>query len=240
MNPIDVSSAKKIAGDIKRGVKSIKKIHTVVCPPSVFLGSLATIPTHSLFLGVQDAFYEPFGSYTGYVSVNQLLDFKVSHVIIGHSERRARGETDEMVQKKVNAVLGEGLTAIVCIGEEVRDKEGNYLLHLKNQITRATADISKKNLERIVIAYEPVFSIGASHPMNVREIHETTIYIRKVLHDIFGSISDSVRVLYGGAVDTVSARSIVLEGFVDGLLIGRASIKPKDFVTIIKDIEAHI
>jgi triosephosphate isomerase len=237
MNPVELSVAKKLAGDIKRGVRAVKKTQTVICPPVVYLSSLASLPTQSLFLGVQDVFYEPYGSYTGYVSFSQVLDFKVSHVIIGHSERRARGETDDMVNKKVRAVLGEGITAIVCIGEESRDKEGNYLLHLKRQILHALTDISKKSFDRVVIAYEPIFSIGAAQAMNPREIHEVTIYIKKILRDAYGALADSVRILYGGAVDTVSAPEIVRDGFVDGLLIGRASLKAKDFVQIIKDID---
>lgn len=241
MNPQNLEDAKNLAKEIKKVLvknsKTIKKTQVSICPPYVYLGALSNIPTNNQFLGAQNAFYESMGSYTGEVSFSQLSDFKVSQVIIGHSERRKVGETDEDVNKKVRAVVGEGMTAIICIGEKVRDREGNYLDFIKNQITIAVRDLSKKSLDRIIIAYEPIYAIGAKDPMNPRDIHEMTIFIKKVLRELFGVLGDGVRILYGGAVDKDTAYGIIKDGNVDGLLVGRESLKPANFIEIVKNVE---
>lgn len=237
MNPQSFAEAKKLAGDVKKGVLGIKKTEVVLCSPYVYLPLLSTFRSQTVLIGSQDAFYEPLGSFTGEVSYSQLLDFKVSYVILGHSERRARGETDEMVNKKVFRVVGEGMTAIICIGENQRDHEGEYLAVIKNQLLTALKDVSKKSLDNVVIAYEPIWAVGAKYAMTPQDIHETVLFIRKVLKDAFDVFADDLRILYGGSVDAINAKEIVREGTVSGLLIGRASLKAKDFVQIVKEVE---
>lgn len=234
MNPPSIEEAKKIAGEVKRGLRQIKKSQVVICPPFVYLGTLSNFPSGSFFLGSQDAFYEPIGHFTGEVSFSQLLDFKINFVILGHSERRAMGESDQVINKKVKAVVGEGMTAILCVGEKERDHHGDYLSFVRKQITEGLKDVSGKILDRVVVAYEPIWAVGAKQAMPPEEIHEMSIFIRKTLRDMYGLASDNVRVLYGGAVNTVDAGRIIKGGFVNGLLIGRESLKPKDFVQIIK------
>lgn len=241
MNPLTLIEAKKLAGDIKKGSKLMKKTEVVVCPPSIYLSPLASTASNVFFIGAQNAYYEPFGAYTGEVSFKQLLDFNVSHVIIGHSERRSLGgkaETDEAINKKVRAVAGEGATAILCIGESTRDRDGHYLEFLRGQVMSGLRDISKKTLSHIVIAYEPVWAIGGNTAMNARDVHETALFIRKILRDIFGPLSDSIRILYGGSVDDFSAPDIIAGGFVQGLLVGHESLKVKDFLKIVEEVEA--
>ncbi len=242
MNPVGLAEAKKIGADVKKGLRGLKKTEVVLCPPFVYLPVLASavggVVSATLMLGAQDASPETSGAYTGEVGYAQLPDFKVSMVIIGHSERRARGETDEMVNKKVRAVVGEGMTAIVCVGEAKRDHNGDYLAFIRGQLLSALKDVSRKSLDHVVVAYEPVWAIGAKYAMTPRDVHETAIFIRKILSDAYGALADGVRILYGGSVDVVNAAEIVREGNVSGLLVGRESLKPKNFVQIVKDIEA--
>jgi triosephosphate isomerase len=237
MNPVTVEEAKKIAGDVKRNIKKIRKTQVVLCPPYVYLSPLSGTPSTTLFLGSQDAFYEPIGSFTGEVSFSQLHQFKTSFVILGHSERRIRGETDELINKKVRSVVGEGMTAILCIGEKNRDHNGEYLSYIKQQIILGLKDISKKTLDHVVIAYEPVWAIGAKEAMNARDVHEMAIFIKKVLRDLFGTLGDGIRILYGGAVNELNCSDIIKGDFVNGFLIGRESLKAKNFVEIIKIVD---
>ncbi len=247
MNPSSLSEAKKIALEIKKtmknmtktGIKTVRKTQVVICPPFVYLGSVGGMKTTSFFLGAQDAFYESMGAYTGEVSYCSLPQFGVSHVILGHSERRAKGETNEIINKKVRSVVGEGMTAIVCVGESVRDTEGIYLHILRSQIVAALYEVNKKLLDHVVIAYEPIWAIGAKVAMNSRDVHEISIYIKKVLREMYGPLGDSVRILYGGSVDSTNAREIVYEGNVGGLLVGRASLVPKDFSLIVREIDTE-
>lgn len=238
MNPVSIAEAKSLAVGVKRGMKNIKKTNVVLCPPFVYISLLSGIPTNTLFLGAQNAHSEEFGSFTGEVSFNSLSQFKVGFVILGHSERRKMGETDEMINKKVRSVVGDGMTAIICVGESVRDNHGDYFGFIKNQILLALKDVPKKLLNHVVIAYEPIWAIGAKEAMTPRDLHEMSIYVKKVLRDFAGSLADDVRILYGGSVDRVNADSLVREGNVSGLLIGRQSLKAKDFVEIIKLIDA--
>ncbi len=238
MNPESLTDAKNIAGEVKRNMAKVKKTDVVLCPPFVYLPSLSSVPKGSLFLGAQDAFYESMGHFTGEVSSSQLPQFKVRFVIVGHSERRKIGESDDVVNKKAKAVVGDGMTAIVCVGESVRDHHGEYFDFIRNQILSALKDIPKKWLERVVIAYEPIWAVGAKEAMSPQDLHETSIFIRKVLVDQFGPFASDIRILYGGDADRVNSDKLVRDGNVSGLLVGRESLKAKDFVEIIKLVDA--
>jgi triosephosphate isomerase (TIM) len=238
MNPVSVAEAKSLAVGVKRAMKNVKKTNVVLCPPFVYLPALSGIPTNTLFLGAQNAHDEELGSFTGEVSFSELGQFKVSFVIIGHSERRKIGETDELINKKVKSVVGCGMTAIICVGESTRDHNGDYLGFIRNQILQALKDVPKKLLNHVVIAYEPIWAIGAKEAMTPRDLHEMSIYIKKVLKDFAGNLTDDVKILYGGSVDKVNCDSLIKEGNVSGLLIGRQSIKAKDFVEIIKLVDS--
>ena len=148
------------------------------------------------------------------------------------------GETDEIVNKKVKAVVGEGMKAIVCIGESVRDKNGDYLNFIKQQILFSLRDVSRKLLDQVVIAYEPIWAIGAKEAISPIDLLETSIFIKKVLKDSFGVYADGIRIIYGGDADRVNSDRLVREGGVSGLLIGRESLKAKDFVEIIKLVDS--
>jgi triosephosphate isomerase len=237
MFPDSLREAKKIGVAVKRGLRGIKKSQVVICPPFVYLSPLSGLVSNNFSLGAQDADFRPNGAFTGQVSFMMLPEFKAGFVILGHSERRKMGESDELINKKVISVVNEGMTAIVCVGESVRDSHGDYFSFIKNQIGAALKDVSKKLLNHVVIAYEPLWAIGASEAMSPRDLHEMSIFIMKELKDHFGPFADDVRILYGGSVDRVNADTLVRDGNVSGLLIGRVSLTPKDFVEIIKLVD---
>lgn len=242
MNPVKGTEARKMFQGINKTASSLKNVETVVCPPLVYLESLGTLVTHrSCVLGAQDAFWEHQGSYTGQVSPDMVFNTKARYVIVGHSERRAMGETDELVAKKLKSILQFPLIPVVCIGEKKRDDDAQYIKEIKKQFKDSIAGLTLDEIKRLVIAYEPVWAIG-SHaqgvcsPASCREIVQV---IRQVLADVMGSTdaAKQVPVVYGGSVDTENAQGFLEDGLVQGLLIGRASLDPKGFGTILKIAE---
>jgi triosephosphate isomerase (TIM) len=238
MNPISVEEAKKIATSVKRAMRGVKNTDVVLCPPFVYLSLLSQSAGSHFFLGAQNASYETLGPFTGEVSFSELSQFKVDYVILGHSERRKMGESDELINKKVRAVVGGGMTAIICVGESVRDNNGNFYNFIKQQIIFSLKDVSKKSLNQVVIAYEPIWAVGAKEAVSPRDLHEMSIFIKKVLRDLCGAFSESVRIIYGGDADKVNADVLVRDGNVSGLLVGRESLRVKDFIEIIKLIDS--
>ncbi len=237
MNPTMLDEAKEIVSGLKKGIKDIKKTQIVLCPPFIYLQQFSSNLKAPLFLGAQNANHEMLGSFTGEVSYAELSDMDVKFVILGHSERRKAGETDEVINKKVKSVVNSKMTAILCIGESSRDEHGDFYAVIKHQIHTDLKDVSKKVLDNVVIAYEPVWAIGAKEAMSPVDLHEMTIYIKKVLHDMFGDLSSGIRVIYGGSVNKFNTELLIKEGNVSGLLVGRESLRPADFIETIKIVE---
>lgn len=237
MNPVEEYKARDIVKQVKRASDKLKRSEVVICPPYLYLPLFAKAKGKNFKMGSQNAHHELSGSFTGEVSFSQVYQFGVRFVIVGHSERRKMGETDEMVNSKVKSVINSGMSAIICVGESARDTNGDYLDLIKNQIRNALNDVPKKLLGNIVIAYEPIWAIGAKEAMSPRDLHEMTIYIKKVLNDTFGFVSEDVRIIYGGSVDKVNADTLIQEGNVSGFLVGRQSLVPKDFIEIMKLVD---
>ncbi len=237
MFPERLDEAKKIVNEVKKVSKKIKRTNVVLCPPHIYIPIFSGLKS-PIKLGAQDTNAERAGSLTGEVSVSQIEQFNVGYVIVGHSERRKMGESDEEINKKIRSVVDYGMTAIICVGEAVRDHNGEYLNFIKNQIYSGLKNIDKKNLSQVVVAYEPIWAVGAKEAMSPRDVHEMSLFIKKVLKDMFGDYSSLVSVLYGGAVDRVNAETLVRDGDVAGLLIGRQSLVAKDFVEIIKIVDS--
>lgn len=233
MNPRSLKQAQDLFQKHAHTVKKLTKTQVVLCPSYVHVAKCASLKgAPRLNVGAQDVFFEPEGSFTGEVSVNMLKDVGVTHVILGHSERRARGETSDIVQRKVYAVVSRGLTAVVCIGEEARDASGAYYDELHDQIASSLEGVEVKQFKRIIVAYEPVWAIGASadEAMDGDRMHEMGIFIRKVITDTWGrTAADAVRILYGGSVDDTNIEDIIERGHIDGVLVGRASRDVKVF-----------
>jgi len=235
MNPESLLEAENIA---KATIKvSPKSLLTVICPPFVYISFISKyIKGSNVALGAQNIFPEKKGAYTGEISAAMLRSLKVSYSIIGHSERRALGETDEIVAKKLLAAFNAKIIPILCVGESTRDDHGEYLQILKSQIISSLFLLPKAAIKDIVIAYEPIWAIGseAGSAMSGRDLHETSIFIRKVLVDLYGAKAKETRILYGGSVAPENAANLVKEGEVDGLLVGHMSLKANAFSQILK------
>jgi len=246
MNPGTLEEAKELFLAIKKEASRRKRVETIVAAPFVYIAELGKLLgnavrsfKHSLLtLGAQDVFWEKEGTYTGKISATMLASVGVSFVIVGHSERRALGETDEQVARKVQAAIKEGLTAILCIGESARDSTGQYLSVVEEQLRAACAGLPKASLKFLMIAYEPVWAIstgdGDGKTATPNDVHEMTIFIRRILTSMYtrGS-AERVRILYGGSVNEENAHALMHEGMADGFLVGGASLKPRAFGSIL-------
>ncbi len=241
MAPQTSDEAKKTFAGIKKTASKLRNVDTIVCPPFVYVEALASRVSGKRFsVGTQNAFWKEEGAYTGEVSPTQIYSLGARYVILGHSERRAMGETDDMVSKKADAALRAGLTVIICVGEQSRDQHGEYTKRIEEQLQRSLSGIQKKSLENIIIAYEPVWAIGANaiRPASPEDVLEVSILIRKVLTNMFDRESSYiVPILYGGSVDAKNCGSFMNEGGADGLLVGRASLDAKQFGEILKVAE---
>lgn len=223
-----MNEAKKIAREIKT--------RAIICPPFVFLAELI-VKFKKMSFGVQDLFWEEKGAYTGEISVAMAKNIGAKYVIIGHSERRELGETNEIINKKIKNALKNNLKVIFCIGEQERDLEGNYLYFIKNEIEEGLKGVSKKLLKNLIVAYEPIWAIGkkgedADKP---EDVFQMSIYIRRVLLGIAGKkLSRNIPILYGGSAEPGNAEKLLKEGGMQGFLVGHASLVPKDFNKILK------
>ncbi len=238
MNPETEEKALHVAKALYGTMKQIKKSELVIAPPSVFLPSLRKLNKNKS-LAAQNVFFEKNGSHTGEISAHMLHDIGVTHVIVGHSERRHMGETNGDIQKKILTALSQKLTPIVCVGEEYRDDKGEYLSFLKKQIEECFAGVPKTALSRIIIAYEPLWAIGknAIREATPEECFETVVYIKKILADFYNHTQPKSLFLYGGSVNEKNALTFLVGGGVDGLLVGRVSLEPKKMEKLLLSIE---
>ncbi len=240
MNVATVEDAKRIAKRTR--TVAVRLMHTTVvaCPPFPFISAAASRRSSANFhLGAQSASIHESGSYTGEASAAMLKSLGVEYVIAGHSEERARGDSDETVSKRIARIIEAGMTAIVCVGEKARGENGEHFEYLKDQIKGTFAGVSAEQAtRRVIIAYEPVWAIGAKEAMAPSDVCEMSIFVKKTFADLFGSEAGlKVRVLYGGAVNFRNARDIITAGRVDGLLVGRESVNMPGFVELLKAVD---
>lgn len=243
MNPLSLSEAKKLFTGIKKEGNKAKGVQTVVCPPHLFVSDLQKQVTgHRVVIGGQDAFAERTGAFTGQVSAAQMKKIGAQYVVLGHSERRARGETYEEINKKIKAALKEKLMPVVCIGEHKRDEGGAYLRVIEDQIKEAISGIADKDFERLIIAYEPIWAISSNKKAKAdspEDAEETVLYIRKVLASMTSrKRAMNVPVLYGGSTNPNNAQGFLERGGVQGLLVGSASLNAKSFGEMIRIADA--
>jgi len=236
MNPQTKKDAEVIFNKISGLVKNIKKVDVVVCPPYPYLYIKDKIKNKKLKLGSQDVFYEKEGSYTGEVSVSQLKNFGVEYIILGHSERRKLGDTNIDINKKIITTIKNTLNPIFCVGEVNRDVNGFYLSFIKEQLHTGLSGVTKIQMSKIVIAYEPVWAIGNSaiREATPTEFIEMKIFIKKIIADMYDiKTANEIKIIYGGSVNPLNALSFLRDGGADGLLVGRDSLNSKKFGQII-------
>ncbi len=235
-NPTSLSEAKSLFLSINKKIQKKRKIEIVICPPFVYLFPLAQLNRkHKIILGAQDTFFEEKGAFTGEVSPKMVKDLGCKYVIVGHSERRARGDTDENINKKIRILLREKLTPILCVGETKKERNDKKTFEkIRHQIKEDLKKIPKKHLSKIVIAYEPIWAIGTKKPCSCEDVLMVSIFIRKIFVTLFGfKKTKEITILYGGSVSANNAKKYVEEARVDGLLIGSSSLKPEEFLKII-------
>ncbi len=231
MNPTSQKETKEIFAEIKSGIGS-STAEIVICPPFIYLSVL-----NGLTLGAQNVFYEERGAFTGEISPAMLKDLGAEYVIIGHSERRTLfGVTDEIINKKIKKSLEVGLKIIFCVGETAEERDAGK----KNEVLERQLKIGLdgvNNLEDINIAYEPVWAIGTGKNCSVEETKTSIEFIREVLARLNALAFGEARILYGGSVKSENSGSYIKDAGANGLLVGGASLKPEDFVKIIKSAE---
>lgn len=237
-NPDSAKEAREIFAGVKKIAGKFRNLEIVICPSYVHLAELKKARgASSLALGAQDFFFEPRGAFTGEVGYEALLDTNIKYAILGHSERRAAGEDNEIISKKVLAAIANRVLPILCVGEPTRDENLGYLSFLKGQLVDAFYKVPKSKVTSVVIAYEPVWAIGKSAKRNATsaEIKEIVIFIKRVIGDLYKTKSvPPIKIIYGGSVNAKDAAEILSEGGVDGLLVGHASLNAKTFGEILK------
>jgi triosephosphate isomerase (TIM) len=211
----------------------------VVCSPFIHLSSLGQLSKNitNVHIGAQNIHQAESGAYTGEISAAQVKSVGASHVILGHSERRAYfGETDTLLATKVDIALKHGLTPIFCIGETKEEREsGDFFTIIKTQLVDGLFHLSEDAFASVVLAYEPVWAIGTgltASPEQAQEVHQ---FIRTVLADKYGQeAADNTSILYGGSCNPGNAKDLFAQADIDGGLIGGASLKSRDFIDIAK------
>src|SRR6266480_3510401 len=209
----------------------------VVCPPFIDIpASVDSAKGSNVAIGGQNLHWEKEGAFTGETSIGMLLSVGVTHVIIGHSERRQYfGETDDVVNLKLKAALEAGLTPIVCVGEVLEEREAGLTEDvLRRQCLRAFHAISGKKAGKLVVAYEPVWAIGTGKTATPQLAAEAHVLIRGEAAKAFGDkLADSLRILYGGSVKPENAKALMSEEEIDGALVGGASLNASSFASIV-------
>ncbi len=238
MFPPKLADAKEIFRGIKRGTKGVTRTKVVVCPPALYIAPLVTLRGKStLAIGGQNCFKEDEGARTGETSPKALASIGANYVILGHSERRALGETDKQISEKAIGAIRNKLSIILCVGEHVRDEHGTHFNEVSAEIRSSLAQFPKNEAKRLVIAYEPIWAIGASakRPATPSDFREMSILIRRYLTEYFGKkLAFAIPILYGGSVDERNAEGFLREGGADGLLVGRVSLDAEKFSAIIQ------
>lgn len=242
MNPESVEESRFIANEINKNSKFFKNTNLVVCPPFVFLNEVSKIfiKNKKISLGAQDIFIGRGVSHTGEVGSLMLKKIGVKYIIIGHSDRRESLDNESLVKEKLFGTLKDGFKAILCIGERERNEHGDQYSEVKGQIESAITKLPKRFIKNLIVAYEPIWAIGKSENDAVKpeDLHEMTIFTKRVMSDILGiKEAEKVAILYGGSVTKNNAKEIIEKGNVSGLLVGRESLKPNNFIELIKFIE---
>jgi triosephosphate isomerase len=232
-----LAQAKELATAVSKGVTS-DNITVAVFPPFPWLLSVSeALKGSRVGLGAQDCSFEKEGAYTGQVSPQMLVEAGCRYVIIGHSERRhGLNESDELLNKKAKAALTAGLEVIFCIGELLVEREGGRTESvLGRQLKAGLAGISALQMEKLVIAYEPVWAIGTGKVATELQAQEAHAFIRKTVGTLFGqATAESLIIQYGGSVKPENATGLMARPDVDGALVGGASLKADSFLGIIK------
>ncbi|WP_026478336.1 triose-phosphate isomerase [Alkaliphilus transvaalensis] len=230
------NEALQLVNELKTHVNETD-VEVVICVPFTALSEVRkAIEGTKIKLGAQNIHWEDGGAYTGEISPDMLLNIGVEYVIIGHSERRQYfHESDETVNLKVKKALEKGLKPIVCVGETLEEREANKTFEVvKRQTEKALQGIKEESMEQIVIAYEPIWAIGTGKTASSGDANTVIAYIREVIQSLYNdTISEMIRIQYGGSVKASNASEIMNEADIDGALVGGASLEAEAFLGIV-------
>jgi len=233
----DSENVTQFMEEAKSNLNISDKVDAIVCAPFPYLSQLVELAqgTH-LKVAAQTMHYADEGAFTGEVSPVMLEDIGVTHVIIGHSERREYyNETDETVNKKIHAAFAHNLTPIVCVGETLEQREAKETLsHIQSQVEKAFADLSPKQASKAIIAYEPIWAIGTGKTASNADANEVCHHIREVMSLLYSDeVADSVVIQYGGSVKPENIDDLLAMSDIDGALVGGASLEASSFLKLV-------
>lgn len=237
-----LEEGRKLVSESMYGIEAEVRpdVQIVFVPPYIYLTELMRFigAFNRIFIGAQNAHQEERGAYTGEISAGMLASCGVSHVLIGHSERRSHaGETDPLLHKKIKQVIANRMIPIYCCGETLEARQaGKQNETVKRQVEQALFDLTEEDIKQVVIAYEPVWAIGSGKVASATQAQEMHAFIRSLIAQTYASASESISILYGGSLKPDNAKELFANKDVDGGLIGGASLKAKDFVAIAKAI----
>jgi triosephosphate isomerase len=215
-------------------------VQIIIAPPTPYIGIFSPGNRSKVAFASQDLSLSPGGATTGEVSAALLADLGVKYAIIGHSERRALGETDAIVSEKVRHAFANKITPIVCVGERERDADAKYLGVLRAQIHAVFEPLAPKERSKVIIAYEPIWAIGktASEALVPDDLTEMVRYIQKILGDYLpGRAAQNVEIIYGGSVEASNIAQLADDTGIDGFLPGHASADPDTFTALVKALQ---
>ena len=231
-----IGEAIGIVNDLKPLVAVTSGVEIIVAPVFTALSRVADeLAGSNILLAAQDCYWEEEGAFTGEVAPGMLKDAGCSHVIIGHSERRQHfGETDATVNKKVKAAINADLTAIVCVGESLAEREADKTFAIiETQLRGGLKGLAPEAFSRVVVAYEPVWAIGTGKTASDAQAQEVHAFIRSLMARCFGQESAAgMRILYGGSVKPDNIKGLMAQPDIDGALVGGASLKAASFAAI--------
>ncbi len=235
---LGIAESVKLAQKINDGIQGIDDVEVMVCPPLTHLSAVSEVTTQgSLELGSQNTYFENEGAFTGEVSTPMLTELGVKGVIVGHSERRMHfAESDEIIQKKVDALVEQGVDCILCCGEPLEVREsGDQKDYVLSQLRSALENVRTEDAKNeIIIAYEPIWAIGTGQTATPDQAQEMHGYIRELLQVKYGEASQSMRIIYGGSCNPTNAKELFAQPDIDGGLIGSASLQADSFLQIVK------
>ncbi len=234
----DVGRAKQLLTLGKRLARG-SDIEIALAPPAPLFGLLAAAGVEPVVLVAQDLSATTGGAHTGEATAQAYAAAGATYAILGHSERRMVGETDANVADKVAHALAHAIIPIVCVGESMRDGEGQYLRFLREELRAALEPLTPKERATVDVAYEPLWAIGktAAEAITPTDLNETVLYIRKVLAELLpGKSASRSRILYGGSVEPGNARDLAASTGIDGFLVGHASVDPAAFSALVHNL----
>lgn len=233
-----LQEAVNFASEVKQKIPSFESVESVICAPALFLDRLVQeVKGTDLRVGAQNMHFEDEGAFTGEISPVALKDLGVQYVIIGHSERREMfNETDESVNKKVHAAFRHGLTPIMCVGETLEEREsGKWQQVVHTQTRKGLVGLTKEQVAKVVIAYEPIWAIGTGKTASAEDANEVCAYIRETVAEQYDQdTAEKIRIQYGGSVKPGNIQELMNQSDIDGALVGGASLDPNSFLQLLE------